>query len=368
MLQLGILKTWNADTHQAGVQLVGSLTTYLDNISVATNIAPQAMVVGNYVLVAIPGGNPRDACVVASWPAGSSGGGGGVTDHGELTGLGDDDHTQYLNVARHDLTARHPLSVLDSAVCSETEADSKITTHKGDASAHHTKTTAASEITSGRFGMPRMPDGTDGYVLTAKGAGVDPVYAAGGGGGGTKIQDADADTKVDVEAAADEDKVRMNVKGVEAFLLDDAGVLTLAKQSRAAAHLGANQNISTNTWTKINLNVEDYDEQGEFDVATNYRFTAKKAGYYFVVGQARYVTANLPQTACYADVRKNGGESITMTFEYSGNGVEMGAICIHIFQLAVNDYLELWTWQNSGSTQQARGYALCNRICIYKIG
>lgn len=264
MLELGILKTWNATTHKAGVQLVGSLTTYLDNISVATNIAPQAMVVGNYVLVAIPGGNPRDACVVASWPAGSSGGG--------------------------------------------------------------------------------------------------------GGGGGTKIQDADSDTKVDVEAAADEDKVRMDVKGVEAFLLDDAGVLTLAKQSRAAAHLSANQNISTNTWTKINLDAEDYDEQGEFDIATNYRFTAKKAGYYFVVGQARYVTATLPQTACYADVRKNGAESITMTFEYQGSGVEMGAICIHIFQLAVNDYLELWTWQNSGSTRIARGYALCNRLCIYKIG
>lgn len=40
------------------------------------------------------------------------------------------------------------------------------------------KTTAAGDITSGRFGMPRMPDGTDGYVLTAKGAGVDPAYAA----------------------------------------------------------------------------------------------------------------------------------------------------------------------------------------------
>lgn len=29
-------------------------------------------------------------------------GGGGVTDHGALTGLADDDHTQYLNVARGD--------------------------------------------------------------------------------------------------------------------------------------------------------------------------------------------------------------------------------------------------------------------------
>jgi hypothetical protein len=77
MLQLGILKTWNSTTYKAGVQLVGSLTTYLDDISVATNISSSAMVVGNYVLVAIPGGNPRDACVVASWPAGSSGAGGG---------------------------------------------------------------------------------------------------------------------------------------------------------------------------------------------------------------------------------------------------------------------------------------------------
>ena len=31
-----------------------------------------------------------------------AGGGGGVTDHGALTGLADDDHTQYHNDARGD--------------------------------------------------------------------------------------------------------------------------------------------------------------------------------------------------------------------------------------------------------------------------
>ena len=260
MLELGILKTWNATTYKAGVQLVGSLTTYLDDISVATNIPSSAMVIGNYVLVAIPGGNPRDACVVASWPAGSS-----------------------------------------------------------------------------------------------------------GGGGGTKIQDADGDTSWDVEQSADEDKVHGKVKGVEAFLLDDAGVLSLPKLSRAAAHLSGNENIPNQTWTKVNLNVEDYDEQGEFDPTTNYRFTAKTAGFYFVMGQVRYTGSDLPQTACYADVRKNGAESIPMLFQYTGT-VEMGAICIHIFSLAVNDYLELWTWQNSGSAQYARGEYLYNRLCVYKIG
>lgn len=36
-----------------------------------------------------------------------------VTDHGALTGLADDDHTQYLNNARHDTTARHGAGVVD---------------------------------------------------------------------------------------------------------------------------------------------------------------------------------------------------------------------------------------------------------------
>lgn len=38
---------------------------------------------------------------------------GTVGDHGDLTGLTDDDHTQYLNVTRHDTTTRHGSSVVD---------------------------------------------------------------------------------------------------------------------------------------------------------------------------------------------------------------------------------------------------------------
>lgn len=40
----------------------------------------------------------------------------------------------------------------------------------------------AAKITSGRFGVARMPAGTSGQVLTAQGAGVDPAYAAAPGG------------------------------------------------------------------------------------------------------------------------------------------------------------------------------------------
>jgi len=70
MIEIGILKNFDSVTYKAGVQLAGSLTTYFDDISVARNIPSLTLVVGNYVIVAIPGGNPRDACVIATWPSG----------------------------------------------------------------------------------------------------------------------------------------------------------------------------------------------------------------------------------------------------------------------------------------------------------
>jgi len=38
--------------------------------------------------------------------------GSSVVDHGSIGGLGDDDHTQYLNNARHDTTSRHPIGTV----------------------------------------------------------------------------------------------------------------------------------------------------------------------------------------------------------------------------------------------------------------
>jgi hypothetical protein len=77
MLEIGILKNFESVNYKAGVQLAGSLTTYFDDISVAKNIPSSALVIGNYVIVAIPGDNPTDACVIATWPQGSPGGGAG---------------------------------------------------------------------------------------------------------------------------------------------------------------------------------------------------------------------------------------------------------------------------------------------------
>jgi len=65
MLSIGTLKSFNSTDYRAEVQLAGSIAAYLDNIPVARNIASAQMIVGRHVIVAIPGDNPRDACVIA---------------------------------------------------------------------------------------------------------------------------------------------------------------------------------------------------------------------------------------------------------------------------------------------------------------
>jgi hypothetical protein len=72
----------------------------------------------------------------------ADGGGGGVSDHGALTGLGDDDHTQYHTNARGD--ARYwPLST-DLATQAELDAHAADTT-----SVHGIADTTALETTTG---------------------------------------------------------------------------------------------------------------------------------------------------------------------------------------------------------------------------
>jgi hypothetical protein len=77
MLSIGTLKSFNSTDYRAEVQLAGSVAAYLDNIPVARNIASDQMEVGRHVILAIPGGNPKDACVIAVWDAAAGGGGGG---------------------------------------------------------------------------------------------------------------------------------------------------------------------------------------------------------------------------------------------------------------------------------------------------
>lgn len=81
MILKGILKSYDGGTHQATVQIVGSLSTWLSGIPVSHGIAAADMVAGRNVAVLTPDpAKPGDSVVIALWAAATapSGGGGGT--------------------------------------------------------------------------------------------------------------------------------------------------------------------------------------------------------------------------------------------------------------------------------------------------
>jgi hypothetical protein len=274
ILELAVLKNFDAGTYKAAVQLAGSLTTYFDDVPVSRAIPTSALVTGNRVILAIPGDNPKDACVIAAWPQGSPG---GAEVHGNE--YHDPDFEQ------------------------QGVAASLIETHR--TTATHTQPQPANTL-----------------------------------------QDSDADTKIQVEKSPDEDKIRMAVKGIESFLLNDTGVLTLAKQSAARAYLpSADQVIPNVTWTTIQLSAKNYDIQNEFDT-TNYRFIAKTAGLYLVYGACRY-RAPVADCYVYAGIAVNGTRVATAGFHTSFSGY-VTPMVTDIIQLNVGSHVELQTYHNCG--------------------
>jgi hypothetical protein len=65
MIEKGILKGYDSINHRANIQLVGSLTTYFDDVKVARNITSADMVLGRHVFISITDNNPGNAAVIA---------------------------------------------------------------------------------------------------------------------------------------------------------------------------------------------------------------------------------------------------------------------------------------------------------------
>lgn len=212
-------------------------------------------------------------------------------------------------------------------------------------------TTAGDIIKRGAAAPERLVIGTNGHVLTVvTGA---PAWAAASGGGGTKIEDADSDTKVDVEESADEDKIRMDVGGTEAFLLHDDGILDLAKQSRIHVYRNTNQTITTGTWTKIQFNTETYDNQNEFDPTTNYRFTATKAGHYSVA-LTGLVLAMVADKRSGVSLKKNGA-FVALSLSHASHAADAATFLSAILYLAASDYIEAFVYHDAGSSKDLSG-------------
>jgi hypothetical protein len=103
--------------------------------------------------------------------------------------------------------------------------------------------------------------------------------------------------------------------------------------------------ISANTWTKVQLNVEDFDTASCFDSSTNYRFTPNVAGYYQVNG-----SVSSEGTSSYMGVAiyKNGS-LFHRTWTENTQAMSAQVSCLIYFN-GSTDYIELYGYISSSGT------------------
>jgi len=103
------------------------------------------------------------------------------------------------------------------------------------------------------------------------------------------------------------------------------------------------QSISGSTFTKVQLNAEDWDSDSCFDSTTNYRFTPNKSGYYQFNATIGYTGASLTEAA--VSVYKNGSNAGHITYVDFGGSIAPQLCGSTILYLnGTTDYVELYAY------------------------
>lgn len=210
---------------------------------------------------------------------------GGVTDHGLLTGLADDDHPQYV---KHSLAT----AVSDFLVASGAGAFVK-------------KTLAEVKAILG-LGSAAYTASTD-YL----------------GAGAT---------------AANSDKV----DGYHAASLHRTDNMPVCKVQKSS-----NYTLASNTAYLVEFDTERIDTNGMWSTGAPTALYCVIAGYYLVSGTIRYNTAGNATGIRGCSIKKNGTEIANAT--YTPNASDPNIVnTTGIVYMAVNDYLQMQAWQTSG--------------------
>jgi hypothetical protein len=118
-----------------------------------------------------------------------------------------------------------------------------------------------------------------------------------------------------------------------------------------SATLGTTQTIGTSTVTKLNINTEVFDTDGNFDTST-YRFTPTTAGKYLFLAQIRIEGTGANQNA---RIKKNGTDVAFSIAANSASTQETSNIMVCLDMNGSSDYVELYAEQNTGSNKQVYG-------------
>lgn len=132
---------------------------------------------------------------------------------------------------------------------------------------------------------------------------------------------------------------------IDAEVTEFAGYTSKARAYRATSV----QSINNESPTKIQLNAESYDVDGEFDSSSDYRFTATTTGYYQVNGVVKY-SATVDGKVYVTIIRRNNTDIATSQLMSAGTDL-MGVVIADVIYLTAEQYLELFTYHNSGAAK-----------------
>lgn len=124
------------------------------------------------------------------------------------------------------------------------------------------------------------------------------------------------------------------------------------------AYLSASQGVSAATWTKANLNSEDFDTNSNFDNATNYRYVVPVTGYYFIQGQIALSTTGTTNTANAAGAIYKNGSAVINGTQIAGSGDIKTILRVNmsrLLYLTAGDYMELYGYFSESGRSFAGG-------------
>jgi hypothetical protein len=155
---------------------------------------------------------------------------------------------------------------------------------------------------------------------------------------GTSINEFSTDTTL----SGNSDDAVPTEKAVKTYVDSATGNSSGCRVYRSTA-----QSIPGATWTKVQFDTEDYDNQNEYDNSVNYRFTAKIAGVYQVSATVIY-TGSAANTRTLTNIYKNGANFAAGNDSSSVSTSQGQTVGVPI-KLEVGDYIEIYTYQSSGS-------------------
>ena len=155
-----------------------------------------------------------------------------------------------------------------------------------------------------------------------------------------------------IGSAGDADSMAINSSGVVTF--SQAPIITTSVWPAFRAILSANQTgLSDATYTKLELDTEQFDTTGDYDSSTNYRFTPSVAGYYQLNGGAG--DANNTTYQVYVGIYKNGSIYAIQGDYHASDGGSNGArytrqsVSTVMHMNGSTDYAELFFFDNVAS-------------------